>query len=147
MTDRMQALCPILALIFGALLLAGCAGSTISVGDYPDHRGHDQRGYERHERRGGPPPWAPAHGYRAKHRYRYYPSAEVYFDTGRGLYFYYTDGEWRGSVRLPRYLRAELGSSVTLEMDTSHPYEYHPSVTERYPPGRGKKKHKDRWKN
>jgi hypothetical protein len=30
--------------------------------------------------KGGPPPWASSHGYRAKHRYRYYPSFYVYFD-------------------------------------------------------------------
>jgi hypothetical protein len=28
--------------------------------------------------KGGPPPHAPAHGYRAKHTYRYYPCERVY---------------------------------------------------------------------
>ena len=35
----------------------------------------------------GPPPWAPAHGYRAKYQYYYYPSSYVYFDTKKKLYF------------------------------------------------------------
>ncbi len=36
----------------------------------------------------GPPPHAKAYGHRARHHYHYYPDAYVYFDTGRGLYFY-----------------------------------------------------------
>ena len=40
-------------------------------------------------RRGGPPAHAKAHGYRAKHQYRYYPIVQkVYHDSERGLYFY-----------------------------------------------------------
>lgn len=39
--------------------------------DYYRHgRGYD-RGYGYHRRHGGPPPWAPAHGYRRHHGYRY----------------------------------------------------------------------------
>ncbi len=73
---------------FGLLPILGCAGSAIYVGDYPPASEGGQA-VHKGENRGGPPPWAPAHGYRAKHRYRYYPSAEIYFDLGRGIYFYY----------------------------------------------------------
>jgi len=31
----------------------------------------------------GPPDHAKAHGYRAKHTYRYYPSAQAYYDVER----------------------------------------------------------------
>jgi len=45
-------------------------------------------GHHHEIKKGGPPPHAPAYGYRAKYQYRYYPSAGVYYDTYRQLYFY-----------------------------------------------------------
>jgi hypothetical protein len=48
-----------------------------------------------------PPPWAPAHGRRAKHLYRYYPSSQIYFDTGRGVYFFIKNGAWTVAASLP----------------------------------------------
>ncbi len=98
----------------------------------------------------GPPPWAPAHGYRAKFQYRYYPSASVYFDIGRKLYFYFHLGEWRVSAKLPTRIRIDVGEYVILEMDTDRPYIFHSEVVKRYPPGHKKQKHKgkgkEKWK-
>ena len=120
----------------GLILGAGCAGTTITVGDDPGHPRTARRGYEEPGRNGGPPPWAPAHGYRAKHRYRYYPDLEIYFDLNRKVSFYYRGDGWQVSSRLPQSLRISLdGDSVTLGMDTAKPYTYHQAVTERYPPG------------
>jgi hypothetical protein len=146
MKSRLWTVFGLLALLVGLLVMGGCAGSTISVGENPYPRGHGDRGYEGPGHGGGPPPWAPAHGYRAKHRYRYYPSAEVYLDLGRGLYFYYRDGSWHGSVSLPRSIRAELDDYVILNMEADRPYEYHPSVRERYPPGLSRGKGRGRGK-
>ena len=95
-----------------------------------------------YERGGGPPPWAPAHGYRAKHRYRYYPSSRVYYEKERGVYFYYGDREWRVSVSLPSGIHIDADNYVTLEMDTNRPYEWDHEVREKYPPGQLKKKEK-----
>jgi hypothetical protein len=89
----------------------------------------------------GPPPWAPAHGYRAKHHYRYYRDAQVYFDTGRSLYFYLSGGTWRSSVRLPSTISI-AGSYVELDMDADLPYKYHKDVKRHYPPGQMKKMEK-----
>ena len=101
-------------------------------------------------KKGGPPPWAPAHGYRAKHRYRYYPCSRVYHDRDRGVYFYYRDGQWKVSVSLPSSLRIDVNDYVTLEMDTNKPYEWDHEIAKRYPPGqmkkKEKKKHKNKWK-
>ena len=94
----------------------------------------------------GPPPWAPAHGRRAKYRYRYYPSAYVYFDIGRKLYFYLHLGEWRVSATLPPRIRIDVGEYVMLEMDTGKPYRFHPEVVKRYPPGHQKHKYKEKGK-
>jgi len=114
-------------------MLAGCAGGRVVVGDSPPPPGPPA--YEK-----GPPPWAPAHGYRAKYQYRYYPSSYVYYDTGRGLYFYYEGGDWRVGVSLPSHIHIAVGDYVTLEMDTDRPYRYHSDVVKRYPPGQAKDK-------
>ena len=107
---------------------------------------NDQSGY-RHPpvAKNGPPAHAPAHGYRAKHQYRYYPSCSVYFDIGRSVYFYLEGDNWRVSVELPNHLHARLGGSVVVEMDTDKPYlknEYH---KQKYPPGQSKKKKSKNW--
>jgi hypothetical protein len=89
----------------------------------------------------GPPPHAPAHGYRAKHAYRYYPAVEVYFDVAKKVYFYFEGSNWKVSASLPRHLAIRLGDYVTLEMDTDKPYSQHGKYKKHYPPGQ---KHKDK---
>ena len=94
--------------------------------------------------RQGPPDHAPAHGYRNKYRYQYYPDAGVYFDLDRRSYFY-LDGGWRKSANLPPYLRANLYGPVTIEMDSAEPYSRYDEHQHKYPPGQRKKKNK-KWK-
>lgn len=98
-------------------------------------------------KKGGPPPWAPAHGHRAKHKYRYYSSSRVYHHRERGAYFYYKDGQWRVSISLPSSIRIDVGDYVTLEMDTDKPYKWDREVIKKYPPGQRKKKHKKHKKH
>ncbi len=95
--------------------------------------------------RQGPPPHAPAHGYRAQQRYRYYyyPEVSVYFDLDRRLYFYLDRG-WQVSARLPRDLRIGLYGPVTLELDFDEPYRRYDEHRRKYPPGQAKKKYKDK---
>jgi hypothetical protein len=93
----------------------------------------------------GPPPHAPAHGYRAKYRYRYYPDCSVYFDTGRNIYFYLQGDHWRVSVSLPNNLRVKLGSYVALEMSAAKPYVHHNEHKRKYPPGQLKPKKAKKW--
>jgi len=96
--------------------------------------------------KGGPPPHAPAHGYRAKHHYRYYPSCYVYFDLSRKCYFYLDGDNWKVSVSLPVSLRAQLGEYVSIEMDTDRPYTEFEDHKKKYPPGQLKKKKKEeKW--
>jgi hypothetical protein len=103
----------------------------------PSHEPQPTAGYHKK----GPPAHAPAHGYRAKHRYRYYPDACVYYESARGAYFFLDDGNWRVSVSLPSSIR--LGSSyVWLELDTDEPYRYYDEHREKYPPEKRKKKKK-----
>ena len=122
-------------------LLTGCQGMGIQVG------GGTGSGPSPSYKEDGPPPWAPAHGKRAKYTYRYYPSSRVYFDTGRGLYFYYRDGKWQVSASIPVSVRFNVGNYVTVEMDSDKPYEYAHEVEKKYPPGQLKKKDKKKgWK-
>lgn len=90
------------------------------------------------QKKGGPPAHAPAHGYRAKHQYRYYPSCNVYKDTERGLYFYLKGDKWEVGASLPLPLKEGLGESVSLELETDKPYIYHNEHVKQYPPKRSR---------
>ncbi len=92
----------------------------------------------------GPPPWAPAHGQRAKHHYYYYPDSGVYFDVVRKLYFHPYAGSWRASASLPSGIQISAGNYVQLDMDSDKPYLHHSEVEKRYPPGHLKKAAKGR---
>jgi hypothetical protein len=116
----------------------GCQGTRVAVDTGPS--APSKKGQ-------GPPPWAPAHGYRAKHQYRYYPSVHVYFDVGRRLYFYYDTGRWRMSASIPRSIKIDAEDYVTIEMDTANPYEHHADVVKRFPPGLKKRGKKNKGKN
>ena len=130
-------LCFILLFIF-----AGCQGMTIAIGDNPHKEAPAPSTYKDE----GPPPWAPAHGYRAKYRYRYYPNSRVYYNEGSGVYFYYKDGQWQVSASFPAAIRIDFNDFITLEMNTDRPYEYDQEVVTRYPPGQLKKKDKTKGK-
>jgi hypothetical protein len=89
---------------------------------------------------GGPPPWAPAHGRRAKYLYKYFPGTDVYFEPQRGVYFFLEAGIWRVSARLPDPLKlgVDLHAAIELPMDVDKPYVFHEQVKSSYP-GKGSK--------
>lgn len=74
--------------------------------DHDDDWKHERHGWRGD--RGGPPPHAPAWGYRAKRQYRFYPGAKVYYDPGRRVWFYREVIEdrhvWRSAPRLPGWV-------------------------------------------
>ena len=132
----------IFCIFFILLFFIGCQGTRVIIGNdrHPDH----PVSYEKE----APPPWAPAHGYRAKHRYHYYPSSHVYHERDKGVWFYYKNGEWRVSVSLPTEIRIDMNEYVVLEMDDDRPYHYHHEVVKKYPPGQLKKRDsKHKWKH
>jgi hypothetical protein len=100
------------------------------------------RGYSK-----GPPPWAPAYGYRVRYQYRYYPSYYVYFDVKRSLYFYRSGNVWIKSYKLPPTIVLNVNNYVTLTMGVDKPYKFHHNVVKRYPPGLNKKKYKNSVKD
>jgi hypothetical protein len=77
------------------------------------------RGVHKHP---GPPPHAPAHGYRKKFAYHYYPTVNVYYDPARDMYFYLSGREWKMAVSLPSSIRIDVQEAVSLELETDQPY-------------------------
>lgn len=78
---------------------------------------------------------APAHGHRSNfHRYHYYPYADIYFDTGRNMYFYLDNhGQWSFSVNLPIHLHSRLNYGyVEFESEAERPYLKHQHYRNKY---------------
>lgn len=110
--------------------------------------GNDTEYYHTHDVKrngGGPPSHAPAHGYRAKHHYQYYPSTGVYYDSYRKVYFYLEGDHWRMSVSLPQSIHVQLGNYVDIEMDSDKPYTHYEDHKRKYPPGQLKKNGKKKY--
>jgi hypothetical protein len=85
----------------------------------------------------GPPPWAPAHGYRAKTRHIYFPEYNFYFDLERRVYIHLQAGRWTISVDLPTRLgnlNLRNASKFELELDIDNPQIYNADHQLRYRP-------------
>ncbi len=134
-----------LSCVLFAFSLSACKtiGGGIHVGWGSESKNRHPTGSE-NVSKAGPPAHAPAHGYRAKHTYRYYPCSCVYFDASRKLYFYLEGDNWKMAVSLPRDLQLRLGGYVTMELDTDKPYTRFEEHKRKYPPGQLKKKNK-KW--
>lgn len=138
-------------LIISTIIINGCSGGHVHGrwGKNPEpkpeqHRVEYEHNQKHKHKDNGPPAHAKAHGYRAKHQYRYYPSCKVYHDTRRGLYFYLKGDNWEVGASLPSHLKAELDDSVTIELETDKPYIYNAEHVEQYPPKKSRgKKHKE----
>jgi hypothetical protein len=95
------------------IFLASCAPKRVKVVyEKNGNSEYSEVGHKHKHKKKGPPAHAPAHGYRAKHQYRYYPSRSVYYDTGRKLYFYIKGDNWEVGVigRLALPCQTRFGS-------------------------------------
>lgn len=79
-----------------------------------------------------PPDWAPAHGYRAKHRYMYYPSHQVYYEPASTTWFWLEGSNWRFGSRLPVYYQQYTRGGVWVDLDDDRPYHRHDYVVRHY---------------
>ncbi|WP_276131712.1 hypothetical protein [Polluticoccus soli] len=87
--------------------------------------------------KGGPPPWAPAHGYRAK-QHVYFPDYRFFYDPYRGGYSYWQNNGWVFSPTVPGFLggvdlgkaRIQLLGDVPL---ATHPELYYNRYSQMYP--------------
>lgn len=90
---------------------------------------------------GGPPPSTPLPASQGRSQlYRYYPSAQVYFEPARNMWFYMSGGTWQVGASLPGGLSVQVGDYVNLELNTERPYIYHAEHRQKYPPGQMKEK-------
>lgn len=96
--------------------------------------------------RQGPPAHAPAHGYRRKFGYHYYPDQHVYYAPDRGTYFWLEGEAWKVGVELPSRIALNLGDHVSIELDSQTPYKQHATVARKHP-GKGKGRGKGRGKS
>ena len=88
-----------------------------------------------------PPPWAPAHGWRAKHRYVYYPSAEVYYAPDTRMWFWLGGNGWQAGISLPVALQGYVQvGGVSIDLDVDRPYLRNDYVVRRYGG------HQQRWR-
>ena len=124
-----------------SLVFAGGSFS-IRIGQGSDSEDHEVASKVK---KAGPPDHAPAHGYRAKHQYRYYPDKSVYYDTARRLYFYMRGDNWEIGASLPAGLKTDIGDYVSLELDTDKPYTYYSEHAKQYPAGKTKNKKSKKW--
>jgi hypothetical protein len=120
----------ILLVIFNSSALAGDS-TTFKSGNESER---EQRQFKYKNKKGGLPIHASAHGYRAKHQYRYYPIQKVYHDTDRGLYFYQKGDNWEVDESLPSRLKTSLGEFVTITLDSDKPYAHNSDHIEKYQP-------------
>jgi hypothetical protein len=98
-----------------------------------------------------PPPWAPAHGRRAKemreemreYRYVYYPAQRVYYAPDQQVWFWMSGANWQFGVNLPMQYRTYATGGVPVVLHSSRPYVEHVYVEEHYGrPWREKHKYK-----
>jgi hypothetical protein len=85
-----------------------------------------------------PPPWAPAHGKRAKVRYYYIPELEVYYDLVGARFAYWGGSGWMFAANLPsRYSSYNLhrGNIVVMDYTGANPWHNHKTYKVKYPKG------------
>jgi len=83
----------------------------------------------------GPPPWAPAHGYRAKTRYVFFRDYAVYYDHERGVYISLAGKDWQVSASLPVNLKGvdlHAAVKIDLESDGNEPQRYYYQHKEKF---------------
>jgi len=84
--------------------------------------------------RHGPPPWAPAYGWRRQHEtYYYYPAGQVYYYPSLRRYYRLEGKDWRYGDRLPRYYVIQENKRVALDLEYE-PHTQHAKIREMYPP-------------
>lgn len=82
-----------------------------------------------------PPVWAPAHGFKAKTHYVYFPDLNFYYDIKKNVYIYQNGKKWSESAKLPsKYANVEMkrAAKVEIERDEDKPQKYNDEDIEKY---------------
>jgi len=86
-------------------------------------------------KKNGPPPWAPANGYRAKTRQVYFPDQNFYYDTQKGVYIFLNGKNWEISAKLPSLFSGidlKVAAKVELDLDTDTPQKFNADHQTKY---------------
>lgn len=57
-----------------------------------------------------------------KYHYFFFPSANVYYDESRALYFFQKEGEWQEAAELPSTVTVDQKERVSVTLDVERPY-------------------------
>jgi len=98
----------------------------------------------------GPPPWAPAHGYRSKTKHIYFPDQNFYYDVEKRVYLHLENGKWSVSVTIPSiFANINLGTArkVELEISGHTPYQYNEEHIVKYKKPKKQKVKKQKKEN
>jgi len=88
-----------------------------------------------------PPVFAPAHGFKAKTRYVYFPDPNFYYDVKKNIYIYPSGKKWSVGPKLSsKYSGIDLkrAAKVEIELDEDKPQKYNEEHIEKY-------KDKSKW--
>ena len=102
------------------------------------------------QEKGGPPSWAPAHGYRAKTSHVYFPDHNFYFDIQKNSYIYLNGNNWEVKSKLPLlYAGIDLNGvfKVELELGNDSPQKYNDDHLIKYKTGSKEGKAKGKKSN
>ena len=129
------------------ILLTGCEIYNPPQDDQGSQGHHDSQSGSK-VKKGGPPAHAPAHGYRRKFGYTYYPSKKVYYSKEKETWFWLEKGDWKFGAKLPSSISLKGAASRQIELDADTPYShYSKSKGKKKGKGKGKKKGKGKDKN
>lgn len=90
---------------------------------------------------GGPPPWAPAHGYRAKTRHIFFPEFNIYFDIIKGVYIHQDGPRWITTPKVPIVLKGidlKKKKQIELDLNVDNPHKFNSDHKVKYKVGLAK---------
>ncbi len=97
-----------------------------------------QKAKTQYKKEAGPPPWAPAHGYRAKTRYVYFSEHNFYYDNNSGVYIYLSGKNWEVSASIPdlfKNINLSAAVKIDLDFDADDPQKYNADHQKKYKKG------------
>ena len=110
---------------------------SITIDSYAQKKG-SKKVKTNYNKETGPPPWAPAHGYRAKTRYVYFTDHNFYYDNDKGVYIYLSGKNWEVSAKIPDLFKnVNLAAEVKIDLDFSadNPHQYNADHKRKYKKG------------
>lgn len=125
-----------ISLIISAVLLV-MAFIFISDNGFSQGKSHKKE-ESNYKKETGPPPWAPAHGYRAKTRYVYFTEYNFYYDNNRGVYIYLSGNNWEVSASIPNLFKTvnlTAAVKIDLDFDADDPQKYNADHKKKYKKG------------